>query len=164
MRSVLARAARSTLQSIAMTAFIADECKTKELDWTILRDGGISLYCRSDFLAEDIAWLGQKGYRVSSFNTAEWKSEDQMHDSLKDSLGFPDYYGRNLDALDECLCEDMAVPETGGLALVFLKYDRFAKVLRASHSFDAQRAEVVLDGDSLSPPVWPTAGDSCPIG
>ncbi len=27
------------------------------------------------------------------------------HDYLKDVLNFPDYYGKNLDALYDCLCE-----------------------------------------------------------
>ena len=28
---------------------------------------------------------------------------DALHDFLADKLGFPDYYGRNLDALNDCL-------------------------------------------------------------
>ena len=27
------------------------------------------------------------------------------HDYLMEALGFPDYYGKNLDALYDCLCE-----------------------------------------------------------
>lgn len=30
---------------------------------------------------------------------------DEGHDYLKKALNFPEYYGKNLDALYDCLCE-----------------------------------------------------------
>ena len=44
-------------------------------------------------------------------------------------LGFPEYYGQNLDALDDCLA-DVDVPADGGVAIVLRGYDRFAQVER----------------------------------
>ena len=32
-------------------------------------------------------------------------NSDMLHDFLKESLGFPDYYGRNFAALADCLAE-----------------------------------------------------------
>jgi hypothetical protein len=37
----------------------------------------------------------------------------------------PGYYGRNLDALNDCL-SDIGIPEEGGRVLVFNRYDSFA--------------------------------------
>ncbi|MFI8943197.1 barstar family protein [Streptomyces syringium] len=55
-----------------------------------------------------------------------------MHRAIAAALHFPDYYGHNLDALNDCL-GDVACfgpyddePERTGLALSFANYDRFA--------------------------------------
>ncbi len=50
------------------------------------------------------------------------------------ALDFPAYYGRNLDALDDCLSDVVAreygwQPSAAGLALVFLGFYRFAAAL-----------------------------------
>ena len=33
------------------------------------------------------------------------RSPDELHDLLASFFGFPDYYGRNWDAFDECLAD-----------------------------------------------------------
>lgn len=33
------------------------------------------------------------------------RDREMLHDILADSLGFPDWYGRNLDALHDCLTD-----------------------------------------------------------
>ena len=35
------------------------------------------------------------------------KDRDELHDSLKQGLGFPEWYGKNLDALSDCLTAEM---------------------------------------------------------
>jgi hypothetical protein len=104
-----------------------DEVNDQRLDWVILRDGGVVLYWRAEILAYDLKWLESNGYRIASFETADWLSESQLHESLKAELSFPAYYGDNLNALDECMWDDLVVPDAGGLVLVLNQYDRFAK-------------------------------------
>jgi RNAse (barnase) inhibitor barstar len=133
-----------------MALFKADEVHDGQLDWTILRDGGVCLYWREEILTDDVNRLKSNGYKIISFDAAEWQSESEreserrMHGSFKAQLSFPDYYGNNLDALDECMLDDLVVPDAGGLALVLNHYDRFYKPLRNQASNERSTAEVVL--------------------
>ena len=90
--------------------------------------------------------LGEAGYQLIQADCETWKSELHMHESLSRALSFPSYYGKNLNALDDVIT-DADIPETGGLALILLHYDRFSKsdfalagtvldiLSRASHSY-----------------------------
>lgn len=67
-----------------------------------------------------------------------------MHQAIAAALDFPDYYGHNLNALNDCL-GDVAcyggyddAPEGAGLVLAFTDYDRFAAAC-------PRAAQVILD-------------------
>ena len=49
------------------------------------------------------------------------ESKNQLHAILKEKLMLPDYYGRNLDALWDCLTGDIDLPLT-------LEWKRFSQV------------------------------------
>ena len=61
------------------------------------------------------------------------KDMDAVHGAFAEALGFPDYYGRNLDALHDCLTET-----SGPVTVVILEADalkaglgeRFSSLLR----------------------------------
>ncbi len=77
-------------------------------------------------LDADVAWLASHAYDVKTFDCRTWRDSDATHDSLAATLGFPDYYGRNSAALNDCL-SDLAIAEDGGTVLVFSRFDDFAK-------------------------------------
>jgi RNAse (barnase) inhibitor barstar len=97
----------------------------QRLDWALLQNGAITLYLRAEFLAEDAEWLKSHNYRIDSFDCSAWGSEEDMHEALASSLEFPDYFGRNLDALNDCI-SDIEIPEESGRVLIFHRYDMFA--------------------------------------
>ena len=90
-------------------------------------------------------WLQSNGYGIIEFDAGLWKSEEQMHISLRSGLSFPDYYGKNLDALNDCMWEDLVIPDEGGLVLVLHRYDHFAKAVQISTADARSFAELVLD-------------------
>lgn len=97
----------------------------QRLDWELLQNGAVSLYFRPQLLAADIEWLKKHDYRVDTFDCSLWLGESEMHEALSCDLEFPDYYGRTLTALNDCI-SDIQVPEEGGRVLVFNRYDSFA--------------------------------------
>lgn len=73
------------------------------LDWHLLQNGPIVLYFRREILDADLAWLREHRYDVRSFDCLEWSDEQSMHESFASTLHFPDYYGKNVDALNDSL-------------------------------------------------------------
>jgi len=128
---------------LAMSVFGSDEDSAQRRDFTILRDGGVALYWRPEALKMDLNWLESNEYNVVEFDAAKWKSEEQMHDALRSALSFPYYYGKNLDALNDCLT-GLAVSETGGLLSFFHHYDQFATIGLARDPDDKTLARLVL--------------------
>ena len=118
-----------------MAAFDRDDLE--RVDWALFQNGWVVKYWKPEVLESDVGWLAEHGYRVHRLDCARWGAADDALRELGIALGFPDYYGRNLDALDDCLGE-IDVPAEGGVALVLQRYDRFAKV-------DRKCAQALLD-------------------
>src|SRR6202050_1124093 len=95
-----------------MSIFKNDESQWQRLDWTILRDRLASIYWRRKYLEEDIVWFDGEGYHLVRFDSLSWGNDDLFHADLQKKLKFPDYYGSNFDALNECL-RDLEIKETG---------------------------------------------------
>src|SRR4051794_17374180 len=110
-----------------MPVFHRDAELDHPLDWVLLQNGPVVLYYRQDLLAEDIQRLKGIGYVVDEFDCSAWGNEQQLHADLAHKLSFPEYYGRNLDALNDCL-GDLDIPRAGRV-LVLLRYDLAAQRL-----------------------------------
>jgi hypothetical protein len=95
------------------------------LDYRLLRDSPVTLYYRRSVLEEDLRWLESEKYEIYRLDADRWTTVEAFHDAASNVLRFPDYYGRNLDAFNDCL-SDVEIPEAGGAALAFLGFDRFA--------------------------------------
>src|SRR5690349_4268924 len=92
----------------------------ERLDYRLLQNGFVSLYHSEQILSEDIKSLQDLGYDLKKIDCSSWQSEDDLHRSLARELDFPDYYGHNLNALNDCL-SDLPIPSKGGLVISFSK-------------------------------------------
>ena len=87
-----------------------DECQ--RLDWQILQNGWTSLYWQQSILDKDLDWFKKEKYNIVVFDCTKWTDTNRIHKDLKKQLGFPDYYGENFNALNDCL-SDLEINETG---------------------------------------------------
>ncbi len=88
----------------------------------------------------------QAGWRFAYVDGVQVESVPELHGALAEALGFPDYYGRNLDALHDCLRD---VP-----AETVLLWDAWAPIARAEPrvfltavELLGERITVLLRGD-----------------
>lgn len=118
---------RSSSRSAPMAPFRDRSEDFQRLDWHILQNGAIALYHKRAVLDEDRAILAALGYRVHVLDAGTWQSATDMHEDVQRALSFPQYYGRNLAALVDCL-SDLNIPTDGGVALVVRHFDKFARL------------------------------------
>lgn len=114
-----------------MSAFDPDAWRRHQLDYSLLAESSVRLFWRRAVLDEAAGWLRRHAYQVVELDAADWRNDTDMHNAFAAALGFPRHYGRNLDALNDCLSE-VAGYEYGssrsatGLVLVIRRYDAFA--------------------------------------
>lgn len=98
----------------------------------------------SVLLVDEVAdLLAGLGYQLIEFDASSWTAEQSMHDSLATALQFPDYNGKNLDALNDAmrgvaLFEHGSDPASTGTALVLRNFESFASRFERS-------AQILLD-------------------
>ncbi|MGI5491472.1 barstar family protein [Microtetraspora malaysiensis] len=114
-----------------MAAFDHDAHLTHQVDYRLMAGGFVTLFWRQTILEETIDWLIAHGYEVVRLDASGWMGEADLHRDFARSLDFPSYYGRNLNALNDCLsdvavCDYGTSPEATGLVLVLTGYDKFA--------------------------------------
>jgi RNAse (barnase) inhibitor barstar len=94
-----------------------------ELWRQLLLNGSVKLFWRNEKLDKFVNDISSEGFEIYTLDCSEWSSLN-YHNDLASVLNFPDYYGKNLDAFNDCL-SDMTT-EGIGIVLVFKNYDKFA--------------------------------------
>ena len=117
---------------------------THPIDFRLVHNSFVTMFWRSSLLGETVGWLRSHAYRVVEVDAGSWSSDADMYDAVALALNFPDHFGRNLAALNDCM-RDVASADYGwdadvdtGLVIVLRAFDAFTKV-------DRRTAQNVLD-------------------
>jgi hypothetical protein len=126
-----------------VAAFNLEADLSGDLAWRLMANAYVSMFWQTAVLTKWTTWLLEHEYDVVALDAGPWATEADMHREIAQALNFPDYYGRNLDAFNDCLSDVAAGsygwnPEAAGLALVLTRFDTFAKGL-------PRAASIVLD-------------------
>jgi RNAse (barnase) inhibitor barstar len=113
-----------------MAVFENNPDEWQRLDWRILQNGWSCLYWQQSILDIDIDWFKKENYNIVDFDCSHWTDTNQIHSDLKKNLDFPDYYGGNLNALNDCLSE-LEINRTG-LVIVFRHFHIVGKEMAHS--------------------------------
>ncbi|NYT96255.1 barstar family protein [Salinispora sp. H7-4] len=126
-----------------MSAFDLDAELSGDAAFRLVAPSYVRLFWRTSVLDTVVATLREQGYQVVRLDASTWPSEADLHRDIAAALHFPDYYGHNLNALNDCLSDVVTydygtTPDATGLVLVFTGYDTFSR-----HC--PRTAQVVLD-------------------
>lgn len=107
--------------------------RNQHIDKAIMSDGFIRIYANETKLEDDIELLRNKKYQIIEFDGNFISTKMELMFDLENKLQFPDYFGRNYDALIDCL-RDYEIPENG-LVLLF----------RHLNNLDLEHVHILLD-------------------
>jgi len=105
-----------------MVAFDPEADLSDDRALRLLINTSVTLFWSPQVLDEITAWLTEHGYQVTRIDASTWSTDRDLHRDVAAALGFPDYYGRTLDALNDCMRDVVSqdygwAPNTTGLAL-----------------------------------------------
>ena len=112
----------------------------------------VALFYRPKLLRDALDDLAKRGYHVVEVDCDA--TDDQFHTRIAEALGFPPYYGRNMDALTDCL-RDVAfgyygVPVSAtGLVVALWHLDAFRRARDVLDIFWFQSLCAALRGNRM---------------
>lgn len=100
-------------------------------DWQLLQNSSVHRFRGDDEMNQEVTGLAKIDYVIHQFDAGNWLHEDDVHIALMAELNFPDYYGRNLDALNDAFrgvaeYRYGSDPRATGTVLALRQYESFA--------------------------------------
>jgi RNAse (barnase) inhibitor barstar len=95
------------------------------LESRLLQNGCVVLYHNPFLMEEHSGLLVASGWAFKEIYVGAHGTQDELYDQVAGSLSFPNYFGRNLDALRDCM-SDLDFSETPRLALGLIRFHALA--------------------------------------
>ena len=121
-----------------MATWDADARTAQAVDFRLVQNTFVTMFWRTSLLDDTLGWLQSHAYHVVEFDAGSWSSDADMYDDVASALDFPDYFGRNLHALNDCMW-DVASGAYGwdasvntGVVIVLRAFDAFTAVDRST--------------------------------
>lgn len=124
-------------------------------DWAVLQNGFVTMFWQRDRFEATRSGRTADGYLVVGLDADPWQLTTDMFDAFSAALDFPDYFGRNHNALVDCLRDVVAFDygsdaTSTGTVIALSRFDAFAAREPATAwvlldiSADAARSAIVL--------------------
>ena len=99
---------------------------SSDLEARLLQNGCVVLYYNPFVWEHDSTELVSSGWQFRHVYTGMTGSHDEFYDQIACALDLPSHFGRNMNALRDCL-SDIPFPQSGRLAFGFDCFDAFAR-------------------------------------
>ncbi len=86
----------------------------------------VVLFYKREYIEKSIIELSKESFRIYHLECLNWKSKSDFHTEVAKKLGFPEYYGRNLDAFNDCISD--LYPSEFNTAIVFWNFQVLSKM------------------------------------
>lgn len=112
-----------------MPSWDADADTSHPLDFRLAHNSSVTMFWNASLLEQTMQWLRENNYDVTVVDASGWTTPADLHRDIGAALNFPDYYGQNLNAFNDCMrdvasAEYGVQPEATGLVLVLTGVDR----------------------------------------
>jgi len=123
-------------------------------DLRLVSNTFVTMFWRTSLLDDTVDRLRSRRYDVVEFDAGSWASRADMYDDLAERFDFPDYFGRNLNALNDCMGDIGWDDDATGLVIVLRSFDAFAAVDRGTAQsmldiFARQARRAILFGNRI---------------
>jgi len=128
---------------VSVASWNVDAETSRAVDYLLVQNSFVTMFHGLTLLESTVAWLRAHGYDVIEFDSHTWEIDANMYDDVATRLDFPNHFGRNVSALNDCLsdvaCHEYGCrPDATGLVLVMRGFDTFAAA-------DPGTAQALLD-------------------